>query len=76
MNLKSIFTGWLNFALDQAGYLNKDLSELGKERLKTCYDCPDDKLDKVAVTCKACGCFMVAKSLDEKQKCDLGHWRK
>ena len=46
--------------------------ELSRERLEVCRTC--EKLFKPTMTCKACGCFLKAKTLMRDQTCPMGKW--
>lgn len=43
-----------------------------KLRMEICYDC--DNLDKVAVRCKLCGCYMQTKIRFDGAKCPDKKW--
>jgi hypothetical protein len=46
--------------------------EKAKERLKICENC--DRVIKLTMTCKECGCFMKVKTTLETAKCPKGKW--
>lgn len=51
---------------------DKVSEELRTERMNICLSC--EKLYKPTTTCKACGCFMSAKTWMPRQACPLGKW--
>lgn len=60
-----IIQGWWKFLFFKR-------SELAKERLKICFQCPFRKI----VFCGVCGCELHAKAELEDEECPKGYWIK
>lgn len=66
------FVERLKRARDSVGNLTLASTEISEGRLAICKECPS--LQQPLMTCKECGCFMLAKTKLKNVSCPLGKW--
>lgn len=55
-----------------SGAVSAAIAEDHQKRMDTCKSC--DELNKTLMTCRQCGCFMVAKTKLRGASCPLEKW--
>lgn len=70
--IPEIITGWANYVKP-----TPQIEEMGLTRLEVCIDCEQNSTPATVVLksrCKACGCFIQAKSRNPESKCPKDKW--
>lgn len=63
INLKNIIVGWYRFLFAKR-------SQMAKDRLKICKLCNQ----RTGNICSNCGCFLLAKTELDEERCPIGKW--
>lgn len=69
--MRKIINGYANLAKKQINQLNKDIADLGNNRMNICKKCP--KFTNLQ-TCESCRCYMPSKTLVKSSNCPDGKW--
>ena len=71
MAKKNIPEGFANLLLAKARLVSKEIKELSEKRMAICEECPFKTKMNV---CKACGCYLPAKTKSKVESCPKNKW--